>query len=145
MVSKWSSEDVVKFLDVYEECEGLWGIRHCDYNNKIKRDSAMLKLMGELLKINVAVESVEVLRKKIKSIKNVYRQELTKIDKSKKSGAGADDVYQPKLLWFKRADIFLKNVVSSRTTTSNPVSTFVLLHNFSYFFITFIYRSMVSY
>jgi hypothetical protein len=49
------------------------------------------------------------------SIKNVYRQELTKIKKSKKSGAGADDVYQPKLAWFKRADIFLKNVVSSRT------------------------------
>ena len=50
MVSKWSSEDVVKFLDVYEESEGLWNIRHSDYNNKIKRDSAMLKLMGELLK-----------------------------------------------------------------------------------------------
>jgi hypothetical protein len=36
---------------------------------KLIRDSAMLKLMGELLKRNVAVESVEVLRKKIKSIK----------------------------------------------------------------------------
>jgi len=44
------------------------------------------------LKRNVAVESVAVLRKKIKSIKNVYRQELTEIEKSKKSGAGADDV-----------------------------------------------------
>jgi hypothetical protein len=49
ILSKWSSEDVVKFLDVYEESEGLWNIRHSDYNNKIKRDSAMLKLMGELL------------------------------------------------------------------------------------------------
>jgi len=94
----------------------------------------MLKLMGELLKGNVAVESVELLRKKTKSIKNVYRQELTKIEKSKRSGAGADDVYQPKLAWFKRADIFLKNVVSSRTTTSNLVSIFNLLHNFSYFY-----------
>jgi len=46
----------------------------------------------------------------------------------------ADDVYQPKLAWFKWADIFLKNVVSNRTTTSNLVSTFVLLHNFSYFY-----------
>jgi hypothetical protein len=67
VVSKWSSEDV-KFLEVYEESQGLWNIRHSDYN-KIKRDSAMLKLMGKLLKRNVAVESVEVLRKKIKSIK----------------------------------------------------------------------------
>ena len=49
MVSKWSSEDVVKFLNVYEELEGLWNIRHSDYNNQIKHDSAMLKLMGELL------------------------------------------------------------------------------------------------
>jgi hypothetical protein len=65
MVSKWSSEDVVKFLDVYEEFEGLWNIRHSDYN-KMKRNSAMLKLMGELLKRNVTVESVEVVRKKIK-------------------------------------------------------------------------------
>ena len=55
MLSKWRSEDVVKFLDVYEESEGLWNIRHSDYNNQIKRDNAMLKLMGELLKWNVAV------------------------------------------------------------------------------------------
>jgi hypothetical protein len=81
MVIKWSSEDVVKFLDVCEESEGLWNIRHSDYNNKIKRNSAMLKLMGELLKRNVAVESVEVLRKRIESIKIVYWQELTKIKK----------------------------------------------------------------
>jgi hypothetical protein len=81
MVSERSSEDVVKFLDVCKESEGLWNIRHSDYNNKIKCDSAMLKLMGEPLKGNVAVESVEVLRKKIKKYKKVYRQELTKIEK----------------------------------------------------------------
>ena len=81
MVSKWSCEDVVKFWDVYKESEGLWNIRHFDYKNKIKRDSAMLKLKGELLNRNVAVESLDVLRKKIKSIKNLYRQELAKIEK----------------------------------------------------------------
>jgi len=64
MVSKSSSEDAVKFLDVYEESGCLWNIRHSDYNNQIKRDSAMFKLMGALLKRNVAVESVEVLRKR---------------------------------------------------------------------------------
>jgi hypothetical protein len=76
MVSKWSSEVVVKFLDVYEESEGFWSIWHSNYNNKIKRDSAMLKLMGKLLKWNVAVESVEVLWKKIKSIENLRRLKI---------------------------------------------------------------------
>ena len=65
MVSKWSSEDVVKFLDVCKESEGLWNIRHSDYNSLIKRDSAVLKLMGKLLKRNVAVKKVEVMREKI--------------------------------------------------------------------------------
>jgi hypothetical protein len=60
MVSKSSSEDVAKFFDVYEESEGLWNIRYSD-NSKIIRDSAVLKLMSEVLKRNVAVESVEVL------------------------------------------------------------------------------------
>jgi hypothetical protein len=40
-VSKCSSEDVIRFGDVYEEFEGLWNIRHSDYNSKIKRDSGV--------------------------------------------------------------------------------------------------------
>jgi hypothetical protein len=60
MVSKWSIEDVM-FLDLYGEFEGLWNIQHSNHNSKIKRDSAMSKVMGKLLIRNVAVESVEVL------------------------------------------------------------------------------------
>ena len=66
-------------MDVYEESEGLWNIRHSDYNYKIKRDNAMLKLMGQLLKRNVAVESLEVLRKKIKSIKTCTGKSLRRL------------------------------------------------------------------
>jgi ppGpp synthetase/RelA/SpoT-type nucleotidyltranferase len=80
MVSKWSSEDV-KFLDVYEEFEGFffWNNRHSDYKNEIKCDSTMLKLMGELFKGNVALESVEVVRKKIKSIKTCTGKRLRRL------------------------------------------------------------------
>jgi hypothetical protein len=70
ILSKWNSEVVVKFFDVYEESEGLWNIRYSDYNNKMKRDIAMLKRIGELLKRYLAVKSMEVLPNKIKSIKN---------------------------------------------------------------------------
>ena len=44
----------------------------------------MLRLMGELSRRNVAVESVEILRKKTKCIKNVFRLELTMIEKNPK-------------------------------------------------------------
>jgi len=65
--------------------------------------------------------------------------EIKKKERKKKSRAGVDDVYQPKLAWLKKADIFLKNV-SSRTTTLNLVSAFVLLHNFSCFYYSFIHQ-----
>ena len=84
ILSKCSSEDDVKFLDVYEESEGPWNIRHSDYNNEIKHHSVMLKLMGELLKTNVAVESVKVLRKKIKSMKTCTGKSLRRLKYPKK-------------------------------------------------------------
>lgn len=58
---------------------------------------------------------------KIKSIKDVYRTELNKIEKSKKSGCGADDVYVPKLTWFNDA-CFLSEVLATRSSQSNLVS-----------------------
>jgi len=35
---------------------------------------------------------LDSLKKKIKSLRDTYRKELQKVQKSKKSGAGADDV-----------------------------------------------------
>ncbi|CAJ0946105.1 unnamed protein product [Ranitomeya imitator] len=41
-----------------------------------------------------------IVRKKIQALRTVYKKELNKVEKSKKSGAGADDVYVPKLWYF---------------------------------------------
>jgi hypothetical protein len=35
MTSKWSGEDVMTFLEVYEYFESMWNIRHPDYCNKM--------------------------------------------------------------------------------------------------------------
>jgi hypothetical protein len=44
--------------------------------------------------------TADCVRRKIKIIKTVYSQELNKIMKSKKSGAGTIDLYKPELVWF---------------------------------------------
>jgi hypothetical protein len=44
--------------------------------------------------------TADCVRRKIKIIKTAYSQELNKIMKSKKSGAGTNDLYKPKLVWF---------------------------------------------
>lgn len=59
------------------------------------------------------------LKKKIKVLRDSYRLELNKVKHSRKSGAGLDDVYKPKLVWFTVADSFWRNGVSGRESTSN--------------------------
>lgn len=120
----------MKFLDKYEEYECLWNIRHNDYMNRNKRDAALQEIRDALIELEVNIPSLDFLRKKIKTLKTVYRQELIKVEKSKKSGAGVEDIYHPRLSWFKRADSFLRDVTISRASSTNLVSFFYLLDFF---------------
>lgn len=58
---------------------------------------------------------VKQLKARIKSVKDVYRQELHKIEKSMKSGSGAAEVYSPKLAWFNEAN-YLSEVLSTKNS-----------------------------
>ena len=61
--------------------------------NRNKRDVALQEIRNALIKLEVNIPNLEFLRKKIKTLKTVYRQELIKVEKSKKSGAGVEDIY----------------------------------------------------
>jgi hypothetical protein len=69
--------------------------------------------------------SLYSLKKKIKSLRDTYRKELQKVQKSKKSGAGADDVYKPKLVWFSSAEVFWQGSIVGRESPSNWVSKYI--------------------
>lgn len=79
------------------------------------------------------------LRLKVKSICDVYRQEIAKINRSKKSGAGTDSLYKPKLIWFNRANTFLNEVTSKRESSSNLVSFIFIIHFTTHFSLIFIH------
>lgn len=121
---KWSVDNITAFLECYEKHELLWNIRHVDYVNKQKRESAIMKLKVELGELGVQVPDLGFLRARIKAIKATYRNEVLKINESKKSGAGTDEVYVPKLPWFSTADRFMSGVVITRGSKSNLVSFF---------------------
>jgi hypothetical protein len=57
--------------------------------------------------LNIPDLTPEDVKLKIKPIHSRYSSELVKVLKSEKSGAGRDDIYIPKLFWFKQADLFL--------------------------------------
>jgi hypothetical protein len=81
------------------------------------------KLVLELREQGFENIDAELVRKKLKTIKTMYRQELSRITKSRKSDVGTDDLYKPKLAWFEKADSFLRGVTVTRTSASALVST----------------------
>jgi ribosome recycling factor len=72
----------------------LWNVEIDAYRNRNARNDGIKKLLKELCMQGLTADCV---RKKNKKIKTVYSKELNKIMKSKKSGAGANDLYKPKL------------------------------------------------
>lgn len=62
------------------------------------------------------------LKIKIKNIRTTYNRELSKLLKSKKSGASTNNIYKPGLRWFEQADKFLRPVTEARPSKSNLVS-----------------------
>jgi hypothetical protein len=69
--------------------------------NKNKRELSFEKLVLELREQGFENIDMELVSKNLKTIKIMYRQELSKITKSKKAGARTDDSYKPKLVWFE--------------------------------------------
>lgn len=105
-----------------EKYDVLWDSRDKNHINKLKRDTAFDQLIKEVKEVEgLEATDLVILKAKLKTIKTVYRQELNKIFKSKKSGTGTVDLYTPKLVWFAKAD-FLRSVTITRSATNNMVS-----------------------
>lgn len=118
MTAKWNNENIITFLETYEKYDVLWNIENEKYRNRNARDEGMKKLVKELNSKGMVVD-IEEIRKRIKTIKTVYSQELMKIEKSKNSGRGRDQIYKPKLVWFETADRYLRNVTGIRKSILN--------------------------
>lgn len=119
-IVKWSSGQIIEFLEVYENYPVLWNSSLKEYKDRNLRDAAFKKLVDQLQSTfpNITLDQI---RSKIKSIKTIVGQECIKITKSNKSGAGTEELYEPTLSWFNSAR-FLVGSSSSRSTYSTLVS-----------------------
>lgn len=121
---KWSGKEIISFLDLYQNYPCLWDVSSPDYIKRNAKDAAFTDLLQQLEKKGLHT-TLGPLKRKIKSLRDTYRNELYKIKKSKKSGVGADDVYKPRLVWFSAAQVFWQTAVAGRDSTSNLVSVFL--------------------
>lgn len=136
--------DVVlkSFIATYEELPVLWNPTDPNYKNKMKRNAALVKLLSIYEKCKPGATIPDV-RRKINTLRCNYRKEFKKIEDSKRSGAGADDVYSPSS-WVFHALKFINQFEQPVELGNSQVSkthlfihkkciySFIILFNFSF-------------
>ncbi|PIO41185.1 hypothetical protein AB205_0123620, partial [Aquarana catesbeiana] len=79
----------------------LWEVKNTLYYNKQARRSTLEKLL-EFVKTRVPDATIQFLESKIGILRNMYKKEHKKIQKSLRSGASAAQVYVHRLWYFNK-------------------------------------------
>lgn len=124
----WDDETVLLFIEKFHENDILWNPRNADYKNRNKRTDA-LNIIASVFDIDKG----EVERK-LKILTSHYFREKKKVEQLYKSGAGTDDVQEPKWFAYKALN-FLRDknkplpTVNSENDVSIHVSYFCLFYH----------------
>ncbi|XP_075194723.1 uncharacterized protein LOC142295511 isoform X2 [Anomaloglossus baeobatrachus] len=104
-----SQEFIRELIELYRSFPCLWLVKSPDYCNRNKKREAYAKLIA-LFQQHDPSEKVDetMVRKTIQGLRTVFKKELNKIERSKRSGCGTDDIYVPSLWYFNLMD-FTRN------------------------------------
>lgn len=98
-MSNWNKAQTSLFIELYEQFPALYNIKHPDHKNRIKRERNLQEICLRLKDLRPKT-SVSELKCKIKTLRSQYVKENAIIKQSKRSGAGAEDAYSPRLWCF---------------------------------------------
>ncbi|XP_046395624.1 uncharacterized protein LOC124162926 isoform X2 [Ischnura elegans] len=101
---RFSFEETMRFLDLYEKQQCLWDPHSNNYKDPRARRKAHL-IIAQKFGGDPRLSYLEV-KNKIKGIRTIYSRELCKVMKT----TGRVTEYRPTLAWFKKADSFLRDV-----------------------------------
>ena len=89
-----------EFINIYQSEFCLWKIKSKEYHDQPKKEAAYSRLLEKLKEIDSSATKSSVV-KNINNLRSSYRKEFKKVKDSMKSGTGADEVYEPKLWYYK--------------------------------------------
>lgn len=98
---------MVEVLGLYRTLPELWKIKSDDYSNRAKKAAAYEVLLTKYQEYFKSA-TLEDLKKKLNTLRTNFRNELRKIERNSRSGAGTDDLYESQA-WFMEAMLFLKD------------------------------------
>ncbi|XP_068102449.1 uncharacterized protein [Hyperolius riggenbachi] len=114
-------EFLKEFLELYRAHPCLWKITSKDYSNRHIKHKAHKELVKLCLPL-LPTANVELVKSKIQNLRTVFKKELNKVRESQRSGAGADDIYTPRL-WYYDLLLFTADQEEPRQSVSSLQDT----------------------
>lgn len=115
----WTNDKVCNLINLYRDRPILWDCRQRDYKDRNKKLDAMLEIA-----VSFGVNKEEVQRK-IKNLVCHFLREVKKERESNKSGAGRDDMYKSKWIFYDNL-LFLKDRNEPRGMTDTITQVNIL-------------------
>ncbi|XP_068105519.1 uncharacterized protein [Hyperolius riggenbachi] len=88
-----------EFIDLYRAHPALWKTKTKCYSDRRLKAKAHDELV-QLCKTVLPEADVQFVKNKIQNLRTVFKKELNKIERSKRSGAAAEEVYKPRLWYY---------------------------------------------
>ncbi|XP_064077252.1 uncharacterized protein LOC135194952 [Macrobrachium nipponense] len=114
---QWSREEIIQLIDLYRQNPCPWNVKSDMYKDRAKRVAALTAIAVELRKTCAAITTGDI-KRKIETLRNQHRREMRLVENSRKSGAGIDDIYIPRLWCFNDLS-FLNDGDTIRPSLSN--------------------------
>lgn len=89
-----------EFIEAFRQYPCLWKVQSDEYRDRMKRDEALNNLLL-LTQETIPTADLKFLKDRIENLKQCFRREYRKVKNSMKSGSSADNVYKPKLWYYK--------------------------------------------
>ena len=116
-MATWSKDFLLEFIELFRAEECLWKVKSKDYYNRSKKDASYRTLIGKVQEVEPDATRDTVV-KKIKNLRSAFRKEHKKVLKSQVSGAGAEEMYAPRL-WYYSQLLFLCDQEAPHSSTSS--------------------------
>ena len=115
----WTDEEINFLIDIWAQHENLFSTKHRLYFNRDARQKS-LKALEETLSSNDIPATVKQITKKLTDLKNYFGAQSRMMEGSRKSGAGADEVFSSSWKFYDSIH-FLSDAFTPRKTQCNAI------------------------
>lgn len=98
----------------------MWNVKSIHYRNRFKKEKAYHEVLKKV-KEKVPAATLELIKRRIHTLRGQFNKEVKAIDQSKKSEADTDEVYRPKLWCYNELKFLTEAPIIKQSQSSFEV------------------------